>query len=84
MRPGDLTSSSSSAAWLVLLRAAATPAARRAGLLPGQASRNGLMTSAPPVAAFGVTPGVARLTWLAGSVVGRKADAPTVTSGAGC
>ncbi len=35
MRPGDLTSSCSSAAWMVLLRAAATPARRRAGLLPG-------------------------------------------------
>jgi len=34
MRPGDLTSSCSSAAWLVLLRAAATPARRSAGLLP--------------------------------------------------
>jgi len=55
-----LTSLSSSAAWLVLLRAAATPARRRTGLLPGHASRNGSMTSAPPVAACGVTPGVAR------------------------
>jgi len=51
MRPGELTSLSSSAAWLVVLRAAATPARRRAGRLPGQASRNGSPTSAPPVAA---------------------------------
>jgi len=50
MRPGDLTSSCSSAAWLVLLRAAATPARRR-GLLPGHASRNGPVTRAPPLAA---------------------------------
>ncbi len=46
MRPGELTSLSSSAAWLVVLRAAATPARRRAGLLPGHASRNASMTSA--------------------------------------
>ncbi len=51
MRPGELTSLCSSAAWLVLLPAAATPARRRTGLLPGHASRNGPMTSAPPVAA---------------------------------
>jgi len=51
MRPSDLTSLSSSAAWMVLLPAAATPARRHTGLLPGQASRNGSMTSAPPVAA---------------------------------
>ncbi len=60
MRPGDLTSLSSGAAWMVLVRAAATPARRRTGLLPGHASRNGSVTSAPPVAACGVTPGVAR------------------------
>jgi len=46
MRPGDLTSLSSSAAWLVVLPAAASPARRRAGLLPSHASRNGSMTSA--------------------------------------
>jgi len=46
---------------MVLSRAAATPARRRAGLLPSSyASRDGSMTSAPPVAACGVTPSVAR------------------------
>jgi len=61
MRPSDLTSLSSSAAWMVLLRAAATPARRRAGLLPSSyASRDGSVTSAPPVVACGVTLGVVR------------------------